>query len=75
MKQVDAHFELCKFVVAAGTQAEAAKQLGITEAYLSDVLKRKRGVGPKIINALNLKQIFVRINKTKTAAGAARSGK
>jgi len=37
-----------------GTQESAAKSLGISPQYLSDVLKGRREPGPKVLKALGL---------------------
>lgn len=40
------------FVADAGSASAAAKALGISAQYLSDVLHRRRAPGVKIVNAL-----------------------
>lgn len=40
------------------TQAEAAEALGITPAYLSDVLNGRRDPGPKVLTALGLQKSY-----------------
>ena len=39
-------------------QAEAAKALGVSSQYLTDVLTGNRQPGPKILKALNLRRVF-----------------
>lgn len=40
--------ELWKFCSAYTTQADAADKLDISDAYLSDMLAKRRAVGPKV---------------------------
>ena len=42
----------------AGTQTAVAKELGITPAYLGDVLRGKREPGPSVLNALGLRSVI-----------------
>lgn len=46
---------LRQLVEVEGSQAEAAKQLGVSAQYLSDVLTHKREPGAKILNAMGWK--------------------
>jgi len=41
-----------------GTQAALAKELGITAAYLGDVLNGKRMPGPTLLNALGFRRVI-----------------
>jgi transcriptional regulator with XRE-family HTH domain len=41
------------------TQAEVAKELGVSTPYLSDILKGKRDCGPKVLRALGLERVTV----------------
>jgi len=41
-----------------GTAKELARQLGVTEQYLSDVLKGRRTPGPAIIAGLGLEMVY-----------------
>jgi len=41
----------------AGTQAAVAKELGITAAYLGDVLHGKREPGPTLLDGLGLRRV------------------
>ncbi len=43
-------------IKAAGTQRELAAQLGVSEQYLSDVLRGKREPGPLILEGLGMRQ-------------------
>jgi transcriptional regulator with XRE-family HTH domain len=57
-------------VQRAGTQAALAKELGITAAYLGDVLHGKREPGPKLLNALGFRRVITssRTAKNKRAS-------
>lgn len=44
-------------VLRAGTQAAAARQLGVTRGYLSDILARRRDPGPRVLAALRLRHV------------------
>jgi len=54
-------------VQTAGTQAALAKELGITAAYLGDVLNGKREPGPTLLNALGFRRVitYVRAGEKK----------
>lgn len=43
-----------------GSQISRAKKLGISPAYLCDLLKGKRQPGPKLLEALGLEIVYVR---------------
>jgi transcriptional regulator with XRE-family HTH domain len=45
--------------VDGSTQRQVAEDMGVSQAYLSDVLLRKRAPGPKILHALGLQQRIV----------------
>jgi transcriptional regulator with XRE-family HTH domain len=47
---------LARQVKLAGSQRELADQLGITQAYLSQVLRGKRKASPRLLTALGLKK-------------------
>lgn len=52
--------ERLRIVVAgAGTQDAAAKQLGISGAYLCDVLKGRREPGKKLLDAMGYRRVVV----------------
>lgn len=42
-----------------GTQRKAAKALGVSEAYLSDLLHGRRAFSARILDKLKLKRIVV----------------
>lgn len=46
-----------KHVADAGTQAAFAKRAGITTAYVTDVLYRRRPAGPAILNAIGVRKV------------------
>ncbi len=45
--------------INGSTQRQVAQDLGVSTAYLSDVLAGKRNPGKKILDALGLKQRIV----------------
>jgi Meiotically Up-regulated Gene 113 (MUG113) protein/helix-turn-helix protein len=47
---------LARAVKTAGTQRELAKQLGISQAYLSQILRRERKASSRLLTALGLKR-------------------
>lgn len=49
---------LKQFVSNNGTQKAAAKKLGISQPYLSDVLKGYRAPGPVILRALGVRESY-----------------
>ncbi len=57
MNKSDFARTLDKFIKGAGSQDAAAKQLGISGAYLSDIRHGKREPGAKILTALGLKRV------------------
>ncbi len=52
---------LRKHVAKHKTQGEAAKSLGVSGAYLSDVLNSRRDPGPTILKALGLQKSYERV--------------
>jgi len=44
-------------VKACGSQQAFASKVGITQGYVNDILKRKRELGPKILDALGLRKV------------------
>ncbi len=42
----------------AGTQKAFARQCGISEQYLTDILKRRREPGEKLLKALKIKRVI-----------------
>ena len=47
---------LRNFVQTHGTQKQAAALLGIKQQYLSDLLKERRGLSPRVLKALGLER-------------------
>jgi len=45
------------------SQRQVARDLGISSAYLSDVLANKRGVGDKILKALGMRVRYEWVRK------------
>ena len=58
--EVDAHGHLLKFVDQFETQKVAAKALGVTPAYLSDLVNGRRDLSEKILRKLGLKRAVVK---------------
>jgi transcriptional regulator with XRE-family HTH domain len=58
---------LQQLIAEKGTQKEAARYLGISAAYLSDILAGKRTAGPKILNKLGLEPRTVYVSKEVVA--------
>ena len=52
--------ELKELVATFSTQREAAKKLGISEAYMTDLLKGRRGFSNAMLAKLKLKTIVVK---------------
>ena len=50
--------ELYCIIADAGNQANAAKQLSISQSYLCDVLSGKREPGKKLLLALKFKRVI-----------------
>lgn len=46
-------------VSAAGSQRTYASQIGVSQAYLGDVLHGRRAAGERVLSALGLKRITV----------------
>lgn len=55
--------QLRAYCEEAGTQVEAAKQLGISNAYLSDILNKKRGISAEIASKLGFVKATVFYHK------------
>lgn len=47
---------LKKLSIEYGSQRELARELGVSDAYLSDVLNRRRNPGDKILGAMNRRE-------------------
>jgi DNA-binding transcriptional regulator YdaS (Cro superfamily) len=41
----------------AGSASAWARKLGVTRAYMSDILSRRRDPGPKVLDALGLEKV------------------
>lgn len=52
---------LKKKVAQAGSQKNAATELGISAAYLSDLINGRRGIGDKMLKMLGLRIVYERI--------------
>ena len=50
----------------AGSQQALAEALGVTPAYLSDVLGGRREPGPKILAALGLRRRVVYVRRSRS---------
>ncbi|MBI5304068.1 MAG: transcriptional regulator [Chloroflexi bacterium] len=50
-------------VEKAGTQVAIAREFGVTEAYISDVLHGKRSPGEKILDGLGLRRVVGYVRK------------
>ena len=61
-----------KVIEAAGTQRGAAQILGVSEQYLSDVIKGRRYPGKKILDKLGLESSVVYTAKQDTNLESAR---
>ena len=48
---------ILKYVGAFESRAQAAKALGISPQYLSDILNHRRRPGPSVLRALGLRRI------------------
>jgi len=59
MTSIDPADRLAVFVQAHGTQDQAARKLGISQQYLSDLLKNRRQFSSRILQKLGLKAIIV----------------
>ena len=57
---VDPHEELKKFTDGYDRLDDAAKALGISQPFLSDMLKRHRLVSPKVLEHLGLERAVVK---------------
>ena len=58
MAEIDARARLKAYVGKYPTQRAAAKALGVSEVYVSDMLNGRRDVtSPKVLKALGLRRI------------------
>lgn len=60
MKQVDPLAALKQFVNVHPNQRTAASALGISQAFLSDILAGNRAVPPRIFEIIGIRQIVVK---------------
>ena len=60
MKAVDPLATLRAFVARHANQRDAAAALGISPAYLSDLLNERRDLSQKLLAKLGLKQIVIK---------------
>lgn len=60
MKVVDPVAVLKQFVLTHPNQRAAAAALGISQAYLSDLLNARRDLSDTVLTKLNLKTIVVK---------------
>lgn len=60
MTRVDAKGQLRGLVRAHASQKLAAKQLGISQQYLCDLLKGRRPFSARVLDKLGLRQVIVR---------------
>lgn len=44
-------------VAAAGSQRAAADRMGVSQAYLADVLHGRRAIGGRVLDALGLERV------------------
>lgn len=50
---------LRRLIRKMGSQQAAAEHLGVSGAYLSDILHRKRDPGPKVLEVLGLREVKI----------------
>ncbi len=62
LEQIESYIEIRK------SQNLVAKDLGVSAQYLSDVRKRKRAIGPKILRALGLRKSVMFLSEPKSKA-------
>jgi len=60
VKTVNPTEALRRFVDQHGTQTAAAQSLGISGAYLNDMLHGHRNISPRILAKLGLKTVVVK---------------
>lgn len=64
--------ELRKLVDRAGSQKAAAQQLGVSDAFLCDVLNSRRGITLKVAFAMGYDRVFI-YRKRRGFSGTGRS--
>lgn len=57
---LDPKATITRFVDQAGSQAEAARQLGVTRSYICDLLAGRRTPGPQLLTKLGLRRTIRR---------------
>ena len=67
MRPVDLAKRLKDFVTEHGTQKEAAEELGISQSYLSDLIRHARQPGPDILRKLGLRKTVVYVEDERAA--------
>jgi transcriptional regulator with XRE-family HTH domain len=60
-----------QIIEAHGTQKAAAQFLGVSQQYLTDLLRGRRDPGKKILDKLGLESSVVYTPKTESQAGQA----
>lgn len=59
MKLVNPTLALCTYVARFANQRQAARALGISEPYLSDLLRNRRTASERILKKLRLRRVVV----------------
>ncbi len=49
--------ELRALIATHGSQLSVARELGVSAAYLNDILQGRRAAGPKVLKKLGLKRV------------------
>lgn len=60
MKHIDSFAALERFCSQYETMTEAAAALDITKQYLSDILRNRRDITPRVLGKLGLKRVVVK---------------
>lgn len=60
MKEMNAFEALERYCSRYETLTDAAEGLGITKQYLSDILRNRRDITPRVLEKLGLKRIVVK---------------
>jgi plasmid maintenance system antidote protein VapI len=63
MKETNPLDVLRRFVTTHPHQRAAAEALGISQAYLSDLLNERRDLNPKMLAKLGLRQVIIKADK------------
>jgi antitoxin component HigA of HigAB toxin-antitoxin module len=66
LKEVDPVDALRSYADKRGSQKAAAHALGVSSSYLSEMLRRSRGIPTRVLDALGLREAVVQ----KRASGA-----